>query len=108
MYAPLILSFILICLTAFYALVQAYSRSCEASPLYEAPTPAGEWVASLEASLGLEEDPISTPISGAYLAMVEVWSSDPTPIAQAHTPIRVRVSACPTYTLRTLAHMCMC
>ncbi len=106
MYASLILSFLLFVTLGFFALVDLQTRACEGG-VYHAPlTSAEEWSASLDVALGLSWLDC-TPEEYAYtmrpLPRVGMFPT-PTPLVQGRTMVR----ACPTDTLRTLAHICMC
>ncbi len=98
MYASLILTGILLVILGFYALVRYQQRALEGG-VYHAPlSDPEEWSASLDVALSLD-----------------YFSSDSEENAKHMVPARPMVKrmpmvvrACPTYTLRTLAHICMC
>ncbi len=104
MCASLILTGILLVILGFYALVRYQMRACE-SGVYHAPlNSAEEWSASLDVALGL--DLFSSESEDNAWDMVPAM-----PMVQAKPMVKRMprvVRACPTYTLRTLAHICMC
>ncbi len=98
MIASIVLACMLGLFCSFLALVRQRTASLEGG-VYHAPLDSAEaWSDSLDVDLGTEG------YTYDMLPLPGVWDGAPATMGLAPT----MVQPCPTYTLRTLAHICMC
>ncbi len=87
MISSIVLALFLSCICSFLALVRYRTALVEQGCVEGSLGDAEAWAAHVEASLG-GDDPICTPIGGAYLTMVDAWL---TPMVHTHTITMVDV-----------------
>ncbi len=114
MICSIILFGLLLVIVGFLELVRLRSASCEGGVYYAPLDSAEAWSASLDVALGLDYfAPDSVDASWSMLPLARPWEgayTAPLPIRapKGRPSNRALPVACPTYTLRTLAYICMC
>lgn len=103
MISSIVLLGMMLVIVGFLALVRARTASLEGGVYYAPLDSAEDWAASLDVALGLDMfSEGSEDASWDMVPMAHAWEGasmvDTTPM----------VHVCPTYTLRTLAYICMC
>ncbi len=87
MISSIVLAFMLLAICSFLALVRYRTALVERGCVEGSLGDADAWVAHVDASLGTD-DPMGSPIGGAYLTMVDAWL---TPMVHTHTITMVDV-----------------
>lgn len=103
MISSIVLALMLGCICSFLALVRYRTALCEGGTLDGPMGDVHAWAAHVEASLG-GDDPMGTPISGEYLAMVDAWLTPTPPMVRVYTMHDVRMRMRRNAAMRTLAY----